>query len=104
MAKVDATAEEELGTRFGVTGYPTLKIFRKGTPYDYNGGRDQHTIVSYVLEQAGPPSLHLNTKKAYDKVLKYGTPNKGPGTHKSKPLILLFPDFSFKSCYHLKKH
>ena len=78
LAKVDATAEEELGKRFEVTGYPTMKIFRRGTPYEYNGGRDHHTIVSYVLEQAGPPSLHLNVKKAYDKVIKYGT-KKGPG-------------------------
>lgn len=87
LAKVDATEEPDLGTRFDVTGYPTLKVFRKGTPFEYNGGRDRHTIVSYVLEQAGPPSLHLNTKKAYDKVIKYGS-SKGPGV----PVIGYFTD------------
>lgn len=41
FAKVDATAEADLGTRFEVQGYPTLKIFRKGQPYDYDGPREE---------------------------------------------------------------
>ena len=81
MAKVDATEEKELGTRFGVTGYPTLKLFRKGAMYEYSGGRDRKTIVSYVLEQAGPPSIAITTKKAYDNVVKKGT-SKGAGKPK----------------------
>ena len=26
-------------------------MFRKGTVFDYNGGRERHTIVSYLTEQ-----------------------------------------------------
>ena len=39
IAKVDATEEKDLGTRFDVSGYPTLKIFRKGKEFQYNGPR-----------------------------------------------------------------
>jgi len=85
LAKVDATENKELGETYEVTGYPTIKMFRKGNSFDYNGGRDKATIVSYLLEQAGPPSLELNTKKAYDNILKKGSP-KGAGT----PVIAFF--------------
>ena len=41
FAKVDATAESDLGTRFEVQGYPTLKIFREGKPFNYDGPRQE---------------------------------------------------------------
>jgi len=31
IAKVDADKEKELGSRFGVRGFPTLKFFPKGS-------------------------------------------------------------------------
>lgn len=41
LAKVDATQENDIANRFGVSGYPTLKIFRKGKAFDYNGPREK---------------------------------------------------------------
>ncbi|XP_019364666.1 PREDICTED: protein disulfide-isomerase A4 [Gavialis gangeticus] len=72
LAKVDATAETELAKKFDVTGYPTLKIFRKGKPYDYNGPREKYGIVDYMIEQAGPPSKQIQATKQVQEFLKDG--------------------------------
>jgi protein disulfide-isomerase-like protein len=32
LAKVDADAHRDLAERFGISGYPTIKIFKDGTP------------------------------------------------------------------------
>lgn len=52
LAKVDGTVENEIAGRFEVTGYPTIKIFRKGKVFDYNGPREQHgrwTLTQVVV-------------------------------------------------------
>jgi protein disulfide-isomerase A6 len=55
IAKVDATEEQELGSRFDVSGYPTLKFFPAGssTPEDYQGGREVEDFVEYLNTHAG---------------------------------------------------
>ncbi|XP_034717427.1 protein disulfide-isomerase A4 isoform X2 [Etheostoma cragini] len=72
LAKVDATVESEIATRFDVTGYPTIKIFRKGKMFDYNGPREQHGIVDYMIEQAGPPSKQVQAVKQVQELIKDG--------------------------------
>jgi len=54
IAKVDCTAETELCASYGVQGYPTLKVFRKGEPSEYQGTRKTDGIVSYMKKQALP--------------------------------------------------
>ena len=63
IAKVDADAEKELGRRFGVQGFPTLKWFdgKSETPTDYQGGRDLGSLSSFISEKTG---LKIKTKKA----------------------------------------
>jgi len=57
IAKVDADAHRDLGTRFGVSGFPTLKLFKKGgdvaAPTDFNGGREIDDLVKFVNENTG---------------------------------------------------
>jgi protein disulfide-isomerase A6 len=56
VAKVDATVEQSLGSRFGIQGYPTIKIFPPGPKTktgveSYDGPRDASSIVSIALEK-----------------------------------------------------
>jgi protein disulfide-isomerase A6 len=57
IAKVDADAHKDLGSRFGVSGFPTLKLFTKGgdtsAPVDFDGGRELDDLVKYVNEKTG---------------------------------------------------
>lgn len=38
---------------FGITGYPTLKVFRNGIPSDYTGPRKADGIISYMIKCVG---------------------------------------------------
>eukprot|EP00604_Paraphysomonas_vestita_P002537 CAMPEP_0174818770 /NCGR_PEP_ID=MMETSP1107-20130205/1627_1 /TAXON_ID=36770 /ORGANISM="Paraphysomonas vestita, Strain GFlagA" /LENGTH=312 /DNA_ID=CAMNT_0016031107 /DNA_START=182 /DNA_END=1121 /DNA_ORIENTATION=+ len=55
IANVDATENGELATRFGISGYPTLKLFQGGSsePIDYQGAREVPNLVEFVNEHAG---------------------------------------------------
>ncbi|NXM88851.1 PDIA2 isomerase, partial [Oenanthe oenanthe] len=62
LAKVDATAQTALATEFGITSYPTLKLFRDGNrthPLAYTGRLDSQGIVRWVQRRAGPSATLL---------------------------------------------
>ncbi|KDN45589.1 protein disulfide isomerase [Tilletiaria anomala UBC 951] len=54
LAKVDCTEEQDICSEHGVEGYPTLKVFRKGTPTEYTGPRKSDGIINYMRKQALP--------------------------------------------------
>ncbi|KYO32992.1 protein disulfide-isomerase A6 isoform X1 [Alligator mississippiensis] len=62
LAAVDATVNQMLTGRYGIRGFPTIKIFQKGEdPVDYDGGRTRADIVTRALDlfsdNAPPPEL-----------------------------------------------
>lgn len=63
IAKVDADEHKDLGRRFGVQGFPTLKWFdgKSDKPEDYSGGRDLDSLASFVSEKTG---IKVKAKKA----------------------------------------
>ncbi|KAM6915034.1 protein disulfide-isomerase A6 [Xenentodon cancila] len=51
LGAVDATVHQVLSSRYGIRGFPTIKIFRKGEePEDYQGGRSRGDIIEKALE------------------------------------------------------
>lgn len=56
IAKANADEHKQLGARFGVREYPTIKWFPNGinsAPEDYKGGRDLDSLVSFVAHKSG---------------------------------------------------
>nr|XP_012303522.1 protein disulfide-isomerase A4-like [Aotus nancymaae] len=64
-----------LASRFDVSGYPTIKILKKGQAVDYEGSRTQEEIVAKVREVSQPdwtppPEVTLVlTKENFDEVV-----------------------------------
>eukprot|EP01118_Nematostelium_gracile_P010618 TRINITY_DN3687_c0_g3_i1.p1 TRINITY_DN3687_c0_g3~~TRINITY_DN3687_c0_g3_i1.p1 ORF type:complete len:491 (+),score=169.81 TRINITY_DN3687_c0_g3_i1:122-1594(+) len=63
LAKVDADAElnRPLGDRYGIQGFPTLKLFRNGVPSDYTGGRTSEEIISWCTRQSRPAVTEISS-------------------------------------------
>jgi len=80
IAKVDADTEQNrpLAARFGIRGFPTLKLFRNGeVSSDFAGERNAAGIVSYMKKQASPAvreitTSDLSTISQADKVVVVG--------------------------------
>jgi protein disulfide-isomerase A6 len=56
LVAVDATIHGGLASKYGVQGYPTIKVFAKGPkgePTDFQGPRDSEGIVATVLQMLG---------------------------------------------------
>ena len=70
LIKVDCTAETKTCGKFGVSGYPTLKIFKNGEmSSDYNGPREADGIVKFMRSKAGPTSKELTSVADAEKFL-----------------------------------
>jgi protein disulfide-isomerase A1 len=63
LAKVDATANNAIATQFEIRGFPTLKFFKNGKPSEYNGGRTESEIVSWLNKKIGPAATTVKTEE-----------------------------------------
>jgi protein disulfide-isomerase A6 len=55
VGKVDATVHQRLAGKYGIQGYPTIKVFpagdKKGKVEKYEGPRDASAIAAFALEK-----------------------------------------------------
>ncbi len=55
FAEVDATQERVIASKYEVRGYPTLMLFKNGTKFDYEGGREAQDFIDYLKMMTVPP-------------------------------------------------
>eukprot|EP01094_Clydonella_sp_ATCC50884_P022101 TRINITY_DN5010_c0_g1_i1.p1 TRINITY_DN5010_c0_g1~~TRINITY_DN5010_c0_g1_i1.p1 ORF type:complete len:478 (+),score=195.74 TRINITY_DN5010_c0_g1_i1:32-1465(+) len=71
LAKVDCTEEQELAARFGIRGYPTLKLFVNGNaaqPKEYNAERTAAGLVSFLRKKAEPAVAKVDSAEALEEL------------------------------------
>jgi thiol-disulfide isomerase/thioredoxin/uncharacterized membrane protein len=66
LAKMDAAAPENepVADSFGIDQYPTIKIFRRGSPHPYRGEWDAQGIVNEIRAQASPALILVDGEEA----------------------------------------
>ncbi|CAK5275629.1 unnamed protein product [Mycena citricolor] len=60
LAKVDCVDQADLCQSNGIQGYPTLKVYKNGTPSEYTGPRKADGIESYMIKQSLPAVTTVN--------------------------------------------
>ncbi|KAG0566686.1 hypothetical protein KC19_7G081300 [Ceratodon purpureus] len=74
LAKVDVNDEKNkpLASKYGITGFPTLKIFKKGGSIisDYKGPREAAGIVAHLKQLVGPPSSEITSAEQAEEIVK----------------------------------
>ena len=68
IAKVDGTTETELNQRFGIRGFPALKLFSNGQPIDYKGGREEKDMKQWIENRSNPKATLLSNVSELDKL------------------------------------
>lgn len=101
IAKVDADQHRELGNRFDIHGFPTLKFFPKGkkdSPVKYESGRSAEDIINWINKETG---ANGRIKKAPSSVVDLNSENFDRIVLDSKKDVLV--EFYAPWCGHCKK-
>lgn len=85
IAKVDADEHKDLGRKFGVQGFPTLKWFdgKSKEPTDYNSGRDLESLSAFITEKTGVKPKAKRAEESHVQMLTDTTFKQAVGADKN---------------------
>ncbi|KAF5390557.1 hypothetical protein D9757_002756 [Collybiopsis confluens] len=72
LAKVDCVDQADFCQSNDIQGYPTLRVYKSGTPAEYHGPRKADGIISYMVKQ----SLPAVTKVTSSNLAEFKTADK----------------------------
>jgi len=70
VVKVDCTGEQSLCSRYGVQGYPTLKLFKKGKAKDYQQQRDAASLMRFATDEIVDNVIKIKDEASLNKFLE----------------------------------
>eukprot|EP01022_Parablepharisma_sp_SALTPOND_P024442 TRINITY_DN5409_c5_g1_i1.p1 TRINITY_DN5409_c5_g1~~TRINITY_DN5409_c5_g1_i1.p1 ORF type:complete len:505 (+),score=83.00 TRINITY_DN5409_c5_g1_i1:527-2041(+) len=59
IAELDCTVHTKTSSKYGIQGFPTVKLFVDGTPIDYEGERKADALLSFIDKKTQPASTEL---------------------------------------------
>ena len=68
VAKVDATKHTKVAKKYGITNFPWIKLFRWGTPLNYEASPTWKDILKWAVDKSGwlPDSLIFDTAAEFE--------------------------------------
>ena len=63
LAKIDSSNNNLSSQKYKINGFPTIIFFKKGIPYEFQGGRTGKELINWSRKKAGNPLQLLKTKE-----------------------------------------
>ncbi|KAI9190183.1 hypothetical protein H9P43_001616 [Blastocladiella emersonii ATCC 22665] len=68
IGRINAEAEADLGTRFGIRGFPTIKLYRAGQTTEFRGARTYENLKEFALSASAPTAVQHVTLAEFQRL------------------------------------